>query len=69
MQRRPSMTSIVRIASVAAAILTLGGAANDAEAQRSTGCVKRLVVSHVPGRPDKIWVIRCIPTHTTTNRY
>jgi hypothetical protein len=72
MERRSSRTSIVRIAGVAAAILTLAGTANvagTAAAQRSTGCVKRLVVSHVPGRLDKVWVIRCIPTRPTINRY
>jgi hypothetical protein len=72
MQRRSSRASIVRAAFVAAAILTLGGAANDADTaqvQRSTGCVNRLAVSHVPGRLDKVWVIRCIPTRTSINRY
>jgi hypothetical protein len=61
----------LRIAIVAAAILTLGVDANVAdttEAQRSTGCVRRLFVSHVPGRLDKVWVLRCIPTRTTINR-
>ena len=71
-RRRSSRTSILRTASVAAAILTLGVGANVADtaaAQRPTGCVRRLVVSHVPGRLDKVWAIRCIPTHTTIYRY
>jgi hypothetical protein len=71
-RRRSSRTNILRIASVAAAILSLGVAANvadTADAERPTGCVRRLVVSHVPGRLDKVWVLRCIPTRTTINRY
>ena len=53
-------------------IVTLGGGANvadTAEPQPSTGCVKRLVISHVPGRLDKVWAIRCIPIRTTINRH
>jgi hypothetical protein len=62
---------MLRIASVAAAILSLGVGSNDAvtaEAPRSAGCVTRLLVGHVPGRLDKVWVIRCIPTRTTIHR-
>jgi hypothetical protein len=68
---RSSKTSMLRIAIVAAAILTLGVGANVAdttEIPRSTLCVRRLLVGHVPGRLDKVWVIPCIPTRTTINR-
>src|SRR5262245_13332477 len=68
--RRSSRTGILRMVSLAAAILTLGADANiadTAEAQRSTGCVTRQVVSHVPGHLDKVWVLRCIPTRPTIN--
>jgi hypothetical protein len=66
----PARTNILRIASVAAAVLLLGVAADaadvadTAEARRSTDCVRRLVVSHVPGRLDKVWVVGCIPIGT-----
>jgi hypothetical protein len=63
----PARTIILRIASVAAAILSLGiggDGAHTAEAEQSTGCVRRLVVSHVPGRLDKVWVVGCIPIGT-----
>jgi hypothetical protein len=58
---------------VATAIVSVGVGANLAEggeaAAKHSACVSRTVVSHVPGRMNKVWVIRCVLPRSPINRY